>query len=60
MWWKFNFLYKYNNGSLYGYADYTTKNTSFGKIENDYEINNGQKDFSVIEIEIFQMLFDNY
>ena len=49
-----------NNGLLFGYTGYTTKNLSFGKFENDYEINNGQKDFSVIEMEVFQILFDNY
>ena len=30
-----------------------------GKIDNDYEINNGQSEFSVIEMEVFQILFDN-
>jgi len=31
----------------------------FGKIDNDYEFNNGQKEFSVIEMEVFQIIFDN-
>ena len=48
-----------NNGLLYGYTDYTTGCGCFGKIENDYEFNNGQKEFSVIEMEVFQIIFDN-
>ena len=55
-----NFFYIYNDkGLLFGYTYYTTKNNSFGKIENDYEINNGQQNFSVVEMEVFQILFDN-
>ncbi len=54
------FFYVYNyNGLLFGNTYYTTKSNSFGKIENNYEINNGQTDFSVIEMEVFQILFDN-
>ena len=54
------FFYIYNDkGLLFGYTYYTTKNNSFGKIENDYEINNGQTNFSVVEMEVFQILFDN-
>ena len=53
-------FYIYNDkGLLFGYTVYTIKNNSFGKIENDYEINNGQTNFSVVEIEVFQILFDN-
>ena len=48
-----------NNNLLFGNTYYTTKNNSFGSFENDYEINNGKKDFSVIEMEVFQILFDN-
>ena len=50
----------YNDkGLLFGYTVYTIKSNSFGKIENDYEINNGQTNFSVVEMEVFQILFDN-
>ena len=48
-----------NNGSLIGGTNYQTKNNSFGKFDYDYEINNGQRDFSVVELEVFQILFDN-
>ena len=48
-----------NNGSLIGYTCYQTKHNSFGKFDYDYEINNGQKIFSVVELEVFQILFDN-
>ena len=48
-----------SNGSLIGYNNYTTKYNSFGKFDDDYEINNGKNDFSVIELEVFQILFDN-
>ena len=48
-----------NNGLLYGYTDYTTSFEFFGKIDNDYEFNNGQQEFSVIEMEVFQIIFDN-
>ena len=48
-----------NNGYLVGDTLYQTKYNSFGKIDYDYEINNGQKDFSVVELEVFQILFDN-
>ena len=56
-----NTLFKINNnnGLLFGNTSYTTKDNSFGKFENDYEINNGQRDFMVIEMEVFQILFDN-
>ena len=54
------FFYVYrSNGSLIGYTYYKTKNNSFGKFDDDYEINNGKSDFSVIELEVFQILFDN-
>ena len=48
-----------NNGSLNGYTYYKTKHNSFGKFDYDYEINNGQSQFSVVELEVFQILFDN-
>ena len=48
-----------NNGSLNGYTYYLTKYNSFGKFDYDYEINNGQSQFSVVELEVFQILFDN-
>ena len=48
-----------NNGSLIGYTNYQTKHNSFGKFDYDYEINNGQSQFSVVELEVFQILFDN-
>ena len=37
---------------------YTLKDNSFGKFERDYEINNGQSNFLMQELEIFQILFD--
>ena len=52
------FFYIYNDNG-YGSTTYKTKSNSFGKIDNDYEINNGQSEFSVIEMEVFQILFDN-
>ena len=48
-----------NNGSLIGSTNYKTNHNSFGKFDYDYEINNGQRDFSVAELEVFQILFDN-
>ena len=48
-----------NNGLLFGYTGYKAKNNSFGKFESDFEINNGNQEFSVIELEVFQILFDN-
>ena len=55
-----SFLYIYNNnGSLIGSTSYKTKYNSFGKFDYDYEINNGQSNFSVVELEVFQILFDN-
>ena len=56
---KFFFYVQNNNGLLFGYTYYTTNCNSFGKINNDYEISNGQSNFSVIEMEVFQILFDN-
>ena len=57
---KMNFFYLYNSSNLwFGSTSYTTKGTSFGKFVEDYEINNGLKEFSVIELEVFQILFDN-
>ena len=54
------FLYIYNsNGLLFGSNCYTKKGNSFGNVDNDYEINNGQSNFSVVELEVFQILFDN-
>ena len=53
------FSVRNNNGLLYGYTDYATGSGFFGKIDNDYEFNNGQKEFSVIEMEVFQIIFDN-
>ena len=52
-------FYIYNNGSLIGSTSYKTKHNSFGKFDYDYEINNGQSNFSVVELEVFQILFDN-
>ena len=37
---------------------YTTSKTSYGKFEKDYEINNGEKNFVMQELEVFQILFD--
>ena len=55
-----NIFYIYNNnGSLNGYTNYLTNYNSFGKFDYDYEINNGQSQFSVVELEVFQILFDN-
>ncbi len=42
-----------------GCTGYTTRTNTFGNFENDYEISGGQRDFSVIEMEVFQILFDN-
>ena len=47
------------NDFLFGYTGYTSKSNSFGKFEYDYEISGGQSEFSVIEMEVFQILFDN-
>ena len=53
------FIDIYNeNGLLFGNTSYTIKSNAFGKIDKDYEINNGQKEFSVIEMEVFQIIFD--
>ena len=55
-----NFICIYNNnGSLIGDTNYQTKDNSFDKFDYDYEINNGQSRFSVVELEVFQILFDN-
>ena len=48
-----------NNGLLVGYTSYKVGYNAFGKFDNDYEISNGQQNFSVIEMEVFQILFDN-
>ena len=48
-----------SNGLLFGNNYYTKKGNSFGNVDNDYEINNGQSTFSVVELEVFQILFDN-
>ena len=57
----YSFIYIYNsNGLLFGNNNYTKKGNSFGNVDNDYEINNGQSDFSVVELEVFQILFDNW
>ena len=48
-----------NNGLLFGGTSYKTKYNFFGKFDEDYEINNGQPQFSVAELEVFQILFDN-
>ena len=53
------FYINMNNGLLFGYTNYRTKYNSFGKFETDFEINNGKTEFSVIELEVFQILFDN-
>ena len=37
---------------------YKTSNTSYGKFEKDYEINNGESNFVMQELEVFQILFD--
>ena len=39
-------------------TEYTTKCKSFGNFEKDYEINNGESDFLMQELEIYQILFD--
>ena len=53
------FINIYNeNGLLFGNTSYTIKSNAFGKIDKNYEINNGQKEFSVIEMEVFQIIFD--
>ena len=48
-----------NKGLLSGKTEYTTKNNSFGMFDTDFEINSGSKDFNIIELEVFQILFDN-
>ena len=56
----YTFFYIYNsNGLLFGSNCYIKKGNSFGNVDNDYEINNGQSNFSVVELEVFQILFDN-
>ena len=40
------------------FSSYTNTDKSFGKIEKDYEINNGESNFSMQELEIFRILFD--
>ena len=53
------FEIKNNNGLLFGNTNYTIKSNSFGKVDNDYEFNNGENEFGIIEMEVFQILFDN-
>lgn len=48
-----------SNGKLFGITEYTTKKDCFEKFDNEYEINNGLKEFSVLELEVFQIIFDN-
>ena len=48
-----------NNGSLFGNIGYKTNNNFFGKFDEDYENNNGSSEFSVVELEVYQLLFDN-
>ena len=55
----FIFNIKSEKGLLFGSTEYQTKHNSFGKFDGDYEINNGQPDFSVVELEVFQILFEN-
>ena len=40
------------------YTGYKKSDTSYGKIEKDYEINNGERNFVMQELEVFQILFD--
>ena len=47
------------NSSLFGRCNYRTKNESFGKFNTDYEITSGNNEFSVTELEVFQISFDN-
>jgi hypothetical protein len=44
-----------NTNSLTGYQK---SHTSYGKLEKDYEINNGEQKFVMQELEVFQILFD--
>ena len=47
------------NVFLFGSTYYKTKHNSFGKFDIDYEINNGHINYSIVEFEVFQILFDN-
>jgi len=49
---------KNNNELSSGISNYTTKSNSFGKIDNDYEFNNDENEFGIIEMEVLQILFD--
>ena len=58
---KFNCFFgidSFTNNKAEGSVGYQTSNNHFGKFEKDYEINNGIYNFSVQELEIFQILFD--
>ena len=39
-------------------TNYKKSDISYGKLEKDYEINNGEKNFTIQELGIFQILFD--
>ena len=39
-------------------TEYMKSHTSYGQFEKDYEINNGEKNFVMQELEVFQILFD--
>ena len=55
-----DFFVIYNSKNLlFESTNYTTKGTSLGKFDEDYEINNGLKEYRVIELEVFQILLDN-
>ena len=48
-----------HNWFLIGHTYYQTEHNYFGKFDIDYEINNGKINYSIIEFEVFQILFDN-
>jgi len=41
-----------------GFVSYIVTYKHFGKFEKDYEINNGWKNFTIQELEVFQIIFD--